>query len=372
VRVIELHDERLGVEAFLVIDHDLFPVAAGGTRMLPDVELQEVARLARAMTWKFAANRLPYAGAKAGVRFAGGDRAAVLAAYKRALEPYSDVFLTGPDMGTSAADFLEGSEESLPLWAQDHQGLGMDDLATGHGVKAAAEAALTHLGRALEDAAVAIEGFGKVGAGTARACARAGARIVGVSTVDGLLADSDGLDVEDIISLRARYGDRFVEHGPKPARDREDIFDLDCDVLVPGARPDSITCNIAGRIHCAVVAPGANIPYGRGAVEVLYQRGILAVPDFVSNSGGIHLYETVRPDTEPEAALAEIEGLVGKAVLGVVAIAEELKVTPLAAAFQQARDYLVETTGASRDLVDTLFRAGDAFPNLGRALSVQA
>ena len=79
MRVIELHDGDLPVEAFLVIDHELFPIAAGGTRMLPDVDRWEVARLARAMTWKLAACRLPCAGAKAGVRFAGGDRAAVLA-----------------------------------------------------------------------------------------------------------------------------------------------------------------------------------------------------------------------------------------------------------------------------------------------------
>jgi glutamate dehydrogenase/leucine dehydrogenase len=55
----------------------------------------------------------------------------------------------------------------------------MDDLATGRGIKAGAEAALAHLGRTLEGAAVVVEGFGKVGAGTAHACARAGARVVG-------------------------------------------------------------------------------------------------------------------------------------------------------------------------------------------------
>ena len=110
MRVIELRDECSGLEAFVVIDHDLFSVSAGGTRMLPDVEVQEVARLARAMTWKFAVCQVPYAGAKAGVRFAGGDRDAVIAAYSRALAPYHDVFETGPDMGTSPEDFLAGWE----------------------------------------------------------------------------------------------------------------------------------------------------------------------------------------------------------------------------------------------------------------------
>ena len=277
MRVIELHDDGLALQAFVVIDHDLFPVSAGGTRMLPDVDVQEVARLARAMTWKFATCRVPYAGGKAGLRFAGGDRAAVLAAYKRALEPYRDIFLTGPDMGTFPADFLDDTEDPLPLWAQCHDGLGMDDLATGHGVKAAAEAALAHLGRTLGGATVAVEGFGKVGAGTARACARAGARVIGIS-----------------------------------------------------------------------------IPYGRGAVEILHRRGILALPDFVSNSGAVYLYDIVSQGTEPEAALAAIEAALREAVGRALATSDDLGVTPFVGAFREARDYLAEATGSPHKVLDEL------------------
>ena len=100
-----------------------------------------------------------------------------------------------------------------------------------------------------------------MGAGTARACARAGARLVGVSTVEGLLADSAGLDVEELLALRERYGDRFVDHGPRPPRPREELFELDCDVLVPGARPDSITVAVAERLSCAVVVPERLVAY---------------------------------------------------------------------------------------------------------------
>jgi glutamate dehydrogenase (NAD(P)+) len=358
VRVIELHDDETALEAFVVIDHELFPLAIGGTRMLPDVNVHEVARLARAMTWKFAASRMPCAGAKAGVRFSGGDRAAVLAAYKRALEPYSGTFLTGPDMGTSPADFLDSADEPLPLWAQSHEGLGMDDLGTGHGVKAAAEAALGRLGRGLEGSAVAIEGFGKVGAGTARACTRAGARVVGVSTVDGLLMDPEGLDVEELMALRELHGDRFVKHGPRPVRPREELFQLDCDVLVPGARPDSITRGVAERVRCAVVAPGANAPYAPGAAEALQTRGVLAVPDFVSNSGGLHLYASVDPDSQPEDALEAIETLVRESVQRVLATAEERDITPLTAALAEARAYLAAETKGDAEVIEALFRVG--------------
>ena len=322
--------------------------------MLPDVDVGEVARLARAMTWKFAIWRVPYAGAKAGVRFAGGAREEVLAAYRRALEPYREVFVTGPDMGTSPADFAQGLDGPPPLWAQSYEGVDMDDLATGHGVKAAAEAALAHSGRALAGAAIAIEGFGKVGAGMALAAARAGARIVGVSTVGGLLADPDGLDVDELFALRGRFGDALVAHGPVAVRPREELFELECDVLVPGARPDSITREVAARLRCAVVAPGANVPYGPGAVEELHRRGIIAVPDFIANAGGIHLYTRVAQDDSPPEALAKIEALIQEGVARTLVAADENGVTPVAAALRAGREFLAES-GADDDLLDELF-----------------
>jgi glutamate dehydrogenase (NAD(P)+) len=257
-------------------------------------------------------------------------------------------------MGTHPADFVTPDMDGLPLWAQSHEGLGMDDLATGHGVKAAAEAALEHLDRALEGATIAIEGFGKVGAGTARACARAGAELVGVSTVHGLLADPAGLDVELLMALRDRLGDRLVEHGPMPARPREELFDLDVDVLVPGARPDAITVQVARGARCAVVAPGANIPYAAGAAEILHERGIVAIPDFISNSGGVHLYESVGQDDGPEAVLATIERLVGEAVTRTLTLADAEGISPLAASFRDVRSYLEAETGADASAIDRL------------------
>jgi glutamate dehydrogenase (NAD(P)+) len=360
-RVIELRDEASGLEAFVVIDHELFPVSAGGTRMLPDVSVDEVARLARAMTWKFAACRVRYAGAKAGVRFAGGDRESVLAAYRHALEPLQDFFLTGPDMGTFPADFVADGEAVLPLWAQEHEGLGMDDLATGHGVKAAAEVALRSIGSDLAGATVAIEGFGKVGAGSARACARGGARVVGISTVHGLLVDPEGLDVEALLELRAVHGDRFVEHAGRATRPREELFELPCDVLVPGARPDSISDAVAEGVRCTVVSPGANAPYGPRAAEVLHRRGIVALPDFVANSGGVHLYESVPQDAEPETALRRIEELVADSTARVLAVSEAEGVLPMAAAFRDVRAFLRETADAPKDELERLVPSADPF-----------
>ena len=356
-RIIELRDEEAGLDAVVVVDHELFPVSAGGTRMIADVDIGEVAKLARAMTWKFASCRLPYAGAKAGVRFGGGDRAAVLAAYLRALEPLKDSFLTGPDMGTHPADFVEDPAAELPLWAQSYRGMGMDDLATGHGVMAAAEAALAQLGRSLEGAAIAIEGFGKVGAGTALACVQGGARLVGLSTVEGCIADPGGFDVEALLALRARHGDGLVRHAPAKRRPREALFTVDCDVVVPGARPDSVTPGVVKALRCAVVSPGANVPYAPGAIEALHARGILALPDFVANSGGVHLYESLQPDDDAPTALARIETIVAGMTVRVLDAARAGGITPMAAALEDGRRWLREAVPSGADLVEELFPA---------------
>jgi glutamate dehydrogenase (NAD(P)+) len=202
---------------------------------------------------------------------------------------------------------------------------------------------------------VAIEGFGKVGAGAARAFERAGARVVAVSTVAGLVADGDGLAVEELIALRERHGDRFVDHAGTPARPREELFAIPCDVLVPGARPDSITRAVADELRCAVVAPAANAPYAAGAIAVLHDRGIVAVPDFVANAGGVHLYVSVTDDDTPQAALAVIEEKIRERVAETLASADEHGITPLAAALRDGRAYFAEATGAPEEELDELF-----------------
>jgi glutamate dehydrogenase/leucine dehydrogenase len=175
--------------------------------------------------------------------------------------------------------------------------------------------------------------------------------------VHGLVADPAGLDVEQLLELRGRFGDRLVENAAREARPREELFGLEVDVLVPGARPDSITRKVAERIRCAVVSPGANIPYAPGAVEALHGRGVVAIPDFISNSGGVHLYESVEQDDEPEAALAKVEELVAETVTRTLAAADAEGVTPLDAALRDVRAYLAAETGAADKVLDDLVAA---------------
>ena len=347
-RVLRIREPSAGLDAIVVVDHTIFPLSAGGTRMARDVSEEEVTRLARAMTWKFAVYRLPIAGAKAGVRWDGtGDRRRALDAFFRAIEPWREIFLTGPDLGTVPEDFLDAEVRAAakpPLWAQTYEGADMDGLATGYGVRAAAEVALAHLGRGVEGATVAIEGFGKVGAGAARAFARAGARLVAVSTVAGTLADPAGLDVGELLRLRERHGDELVAHGPVPARPREALLTSGCDILVPGARPDSITPGLVPSLRCVVVAPAANIPYAEGACRALRERGILALPDFVANAGGVFLYESSDRGEDPATCLASVEAVIAGATQRVLDAAEATGATPMDAALELAREFLAESS----------------------------
>src|SRR5580700_10538399 len=189
------------VPGFVVFDLPGVPVSAGGTRLAPDVSVAEVALLARAMTYKFAALGAQVGGAKAGVRGNPGpspDRDALMARYCAEIGPLAAAgrFLTGPDMGTAEEDFAPLRERRAAPTALSAVigGVPFEDLLTGYGVAAAADTALrTRWGWGWEGRSVAIEGFGKVGGGVAREVIRRGGRVAAVSTLAGSIADPLGV-----------------------------------------------------------------------------------------------------------------------------------------------------------------------------------
>ena len=195
-------------------------------------------------------------------------------------------------MGTFARDFASlraGSGREVSLGEQDFEGMPLEDQLTGYGVVVAARAACERLGWPLRGARVAIEGFGKVGAGAAKYFAREGARVVAVSTIRATLHDPDGLDVERLLALRVQRGDAALERygGGAALLPREALFTLPADVLVPGARPDVLNAGNVDGVQARLIVPAANIPYAATAPERLHGRGIVALPDFVTNAGGV-------------------------------------------------------------------------------------
>jgi glutamate dehydrogenase (NAD(P)+) len=294
-KVVCVSDRRSGMRGVLVLDNTARGMGKGGTRMSPTLTVQEVARLARTMTWKWAAVDLFHGGAKAGIL---GDPHApnkeqVLRAFARALRnevPAEYVF--GLDMGLTeqdAAVFLDelgdrGAAVGLP---RALGGLPYDELGvTGFGVAEAADAAATESGWQLAGSSVAIQGFGAVGEAAARRFVELGATVVAVSTAAGAVYDPDGLDITRLSRLRADVGDGCVrEYGDVQPADI--ALSVPADVLVPAAREDVIDDRIALATTARLVVEGANLPTTGRAREILAGRGIPVVPDFIANAGGV-------------------------------------------------------------------------------------
>ncbi len=338
--------ELRSVPGFVVFDLPGAEQSAGGTRLAPDVSVAEVALLARAMTYKYAALGVAIGGAKAGVRGDPADlagKAALMTRFCAEVGPLVEAgrFLTGPDMGTREEDFapLRTFQDSPSAINAVVGGLPFEDLLTGYGVAAAAEAALSaEWGWGWDSRSVAIEGFGKVGGGVAREVARRGGRVVAVSTIAGCVADPSGLDVELLLALRREHGDRCVAHYARPFGPPGQLFTaVKADVVVPGTRPGAIDGRAAASLPAGVrvVAPAANAPYTASGAEVLRQRGVVALPDFVCNAGAVIGYRSAA-DATPAEVLANVEATIA----GVIRESLGHRDGPLAGAVELAGKFL--------------------------------
>jgi glutamate dehydrogenase (NAD(P)+) len=227
-------------------------------------------------------------GAKGAVRGKPEEKQEIMRRYCEEVLPLSrsGKFLTGADLGTSYDDFapLRNPHEPPHVMGTAVNGTPLEDLVTGLGVVAGMEAAIGPL----DGLTIALEGFGKVGGGVAREAVRRGAKIIAVSTIDGCVHDPKGLDVELMLTLRSAHGDAFVHHmRAEVSKDPRALFATQADILVPGARTGVISREIAEKLNVRWLAPAANTPYTKEGIEVLKQRGIRYLPDFVLNAGAV-------------------------------------------------------------------------------------
>lgn len=283
--------EALG---YLVIDSTINGHSSGGLRLMPDVDEAEVRGLAHAMTLKYGFLGLPQGGAKAGVR---GDpeepqqlRRERLAAFGRGVAPLlrSRTYLPGADMGTSTADILHMLRVAGVRTRPRDGYVDRGGYYTALTVFSCAGQAVRHSGRSLEGATVAIQGFGKVGSALATLLADAGARVVAISTVRGAIFNGRGLDVALLANLAARAGSHVVDLYPEADPiDPAALLELPVDLLCPCARQAAVHEGNAPSVRARILCPGANNPITAEAERMLFQRGVICLPDFVANSGGV-------------------------------------------------------------------------------------
>ncbi|WP_116475030.1 Glu/Leu/Phe/Val dehydrogenase dimerization domain-containing protein [Zobellella maritima] len=299
----------------------------GGIRYHQDVDLGEVAALAMWMTWKCALMKLPFGGAKGGVRV---DPTSLS---KRELQRLTRRYtaeiidIIGPDKDIPAPDM--GTDEQVMAWLMDTYSqqvghavpavvtgkpvvlggsLGRKE-ATGRGLVYLIEASAAHLGFELGKATAVVQGFGNVGSYTARFLAEAGAKIIGVSDVSTGLYCPEGLSVADLLAYVAEHRVLAGYPGAEPISNQA-LLELDCDVLALAALQNQVTVENAGRINCRLLAEGANGPTMLEADEILFERGIFVLPDILGNAGGVTVsyFEWVQGMQNLTWTLEEING----------------------------------------------------------------
>jgi glutamate dehydrogenase (NAD(P)+) len=292
LRIVHLHRPAIGLKAVVAVDNTACGPAVGGVRMAPDVSAEEAFRLARAMTLKNAAAGLPHGGGKS-VIF--GDPKMPLEQKERLIRAFAaaiaqiDDYIPGPDMGTDelAMAWIKdeiGRAVGLP---RELGGIPLDEIgATGLGLAVAIEVACPVIGLQLKGARVVVQGFGSVGKHAACLLAGKGAILIAASDSRGTIIDPRGLDVADLIALKA--AGRPLQDHPRGRRAApEAVIDVPCEIWIPAARPDVIHAGNVARLETKLVAQGANIPCTAEAEQALAARGVLVLPDFIANAGGV-------------------------------------------------------------------------------------
>lgn len=356
-------DPATGRRGYLVVDRLVRGLAGGGTRVQSGVTLDEVRRLAEAMSYKFGALGVPVGGSKCGIDSDPADPETrdVLVRFVTSLRPLFETSVTtGEDLGINQSEIAEvftaaglhgplaaglaraGDAEEAGARLQAafevvSEGIPLVDVVGGFGVAEAALEAMEFLEMPRGETRVALQGFGSMGGSAARYLSRAGLRVVAVADAIGTVSNPDGLDVEALLRHRSIRGE--IDRANLPSgcavAERSEWLATEAELLVPAAVADAITEANCHAVRARLVVEAANIPTTEGAERRLASRGVTVVPDFVANAGTTGwFWWTVLDGLEPtvDDALARVSGTIRSSVRAVLSGARELGSTPRAVA----------------------------------------
>jgi glutamate dehydrogenase (NAD(P)+) len=278
----------------------------GGIRYDPEVSLGECAALAAWMTWKCALLRLPYGGAKGGVRC--NPRELSLMELQRVTRRFTIelVDVIGPQEDIPAPDMA--TNEQTMAWMMDtysmQKGHAIPEVvtgkpiaiggsvfrheATGAGVVMVVERACSRLGWNLAEQGCVVQGFGNVGGIAAQELYDKGASVLAVSDVSGGVYSAAGLEIPVLREYARVNGSLEGFGGEQHERiTNDELLELPCDILVLAAREDQVTADNAPRLRARMIAEGANGPTSIEADAILAERGVPILPDVLTNSGGV-------------------------------------------------------------------------------------
>jgi glutamate dehydrogenase (NAD(P)+) len=276
----------------------------GGVRYDHEVTLGECAALAMWMTWKCALLRLPYGGAKGGVRCS--PRELSIDELQKITRRFTSELLPiiGPQEDIPAPDMA--TNEQTMAWMMDTYSMQVGHVvpeivtgkpislggslfrheATGAGVVMVIARACERLGWQLGGQRCVVQGFGNVGGIAAGELDAQGADVIAVSDLSGGVHDEGGLDIPELRAFAEKHGslETYVE---ADRLTNEELLELPCDILVLAAREDQVTGENAARIQARLIAEGANGPTSLEADAILADRGIPVLPDVLTNAGGV-------------------------------------------------------------------------------------
>lgn len=352
-KVIGIYEPRLDLHAIVVVDNVAAGPAIGGCRMAPDVTLTECFRLARAMTLKNAAAGLPHGGAKSVIAadplMPVERKELIVRAFAHAIKDLKD-YIPGPDMGTNERAIAWVHDEigraaGLP---RELGGIPLDEIgATGLGLAIAAEVAQDFCPVKLAGARVAIQGFGAVGKHAARFLAARGAVLVAACDSAGTIANPKGLDVQALMAFTAQ-GRKVPDFPGGQRMGRDAIVGVDCDIWIPAARPDVITMANVESLRTRLILQGANIPISPEAEVRVHQRGILNLPDFIVNAGGVICAAIEYHGGTEASAFQAIEERIRRNTRAVLESMRERNISPRQAALDLARVRVINAMSVRR------------------------
>ncbi|HET7421283.1 MAG TPA: Glu/Leu/Phe/Val dehydrogenase [Candidatus Dormibacteraeota bacterium] len=276
----------------------------GGIRYHPNVSLDEVQALAGWMSIKTAVVNIPMGGGKGGIKvdprkLSKHELEALTRAYTdliaRDIGPEIDI--PAPDVNTDAEtmDWLSDEYERVTGIhggavvtgkSLAHGGSLGRDTATAQGGFDVLQSALEAAGEKFEGKTVAIQGFGNAGANAAALLADAGAVVVAVSDSTASIIGRKGLDVNALISYKARHGSFVDMVGVNKDSSEQPLFEP-VDILVPAALEGQITGENADRVEARWILELANGPTTPEADATLERRGTTVLPDILANAGGV-------------------------------------------------------------------------------------
>jgi glutamate dehydrogenase (NAD(P)+) len=339
----------------------------GGIRFHPQESLDTVKALSAWMTWKTSLANIPYGGAKGGVicdtkSMSTREIEALSRGYIRAIGKFigPEVDIPAPDVYTTPQIMAWMMDEysnivrhnafgtitgkPLEIWGSE----GRSDSTAMGGLFVMREAAKT-LGIDLKNAKIAVQGFGNAGRFAFTLSKKLfGSNVVAISDSKGGIYDPDGLDLEKLDKAKEETGSvQNYEGGTKMTN--EQLLESDVDILIPAALENQITGSNADNIKARMVLELANGPVTPEADRLLHERGVLDLPDFLVNSGGVigSYFEWVQNIGgyywSADEVYQKLDKIITKSFIDVMAIKKEYddrgkKIAPRTAAYIIAVD----------------------------------